>query len=122
MSEEQKEKKPEEGTPGANSKENEIKVKANGELRNYIKYAKYIFEKQNYDTLHIRASGNAITKAVILSEILREDVTGLYSEIEIKSESVTDKVKVPTEDQEIEQHKNITVMTIQLTKNKELAD
>jgi DNA-binding protein len=70
--------------------ENEIKITSKGQIKNYLGYAFRIFNKTNHRSLKIRATGNAIVKALILIELVKRRVADLHQlnkiySIELKS-------------------------------------
>jgi len=70
--------------------ENEIKITSKGQIKNYLGYAFRIFNKTNHRNLKIRATGNAIVKALILIELVKRRVPDLHQlnkiySIELKS-------------------------------------
>lgn len=58
--------------------ENEIRVAAKGHIKNYLGYAFRILNKTDYKFLIIRATGNAITKALILIELVKRRIGDLH--------------------------------------------
>lgn len=58
--------------------ENEIRVAAKGQIKNYLGYAFRILNKTNHTSLKIRATGNAIVKANILIELVKRRVGDLH--------------------------------------------
>lgn len=59
--------------------ENEIMVAAKGQIKNYLGYAFRILNKTDHRSLKIRATGNAIVKALILIELVKRKVGEIYS-------------------------------------------
>jgi DNA-binding protein len=58
--------------------ENEIKITSKGQNKNYLGYAFRILNKTNHRNLKIRATGNAIVKALILIELVKRRVPELH--------------------------------------------
>jgi len=58
--------------------ENELRVQAKGQIKNYLGYAFRILNKTDHRSLRIRATGNAIVKALILIELVKRRVGNLY--------------------------------------------
>ena len=58
--------------------ENEIRVTSKGEIKKYLGYAFRILEKTDFKQLKIKATGQAIVKAVILIELVKRRVGGLH--------------------------------------------
>lgn len=60
------------------TEENEIRVAAKGHIKNYLGYAFRILNKTDYKFLTIRATGNAIIKALILIELVKRRIGDLH--------------------------------------------
>lgn len=58
--------------------ENEIRVQAKGQIKNYLGYAFRILNKTDHRSLKISATGNAIVKALILIELVKRRVGNLH--------------------------------------------
>jgi len=58
--------------------ENEIRVQAKGQIKNYLGYAFRILNKTDHKSLKISATGNAIVKALILIELVKRRVGNLH--------------------------------------------
>lgn len=58
--------------------ENEIKITSKGQIKNYLGYAFRILNKTSHRNLKIRATGNAIVKALILIELVKRRVPELH--------------------------------------------
>jgi len=72
-------------------------VAAKGQIKNYLGYAFRILNKTHHKSLTIRATGNAIVKALILIELVKRRVGDLHQKnriysLEIKSE---EESKIP---------------------------
>ena len=59
-------------------RQNEIKITSKGLIKNYLGYAFRILNKTNHRNLKIRATGNAIVKALILIELVKRRVPELH--------------------------------------------
>ena len=59
--------------------ENEIMVAAKGKIKSYLGYAFRILNKTDYRQLKIKATGNAIVKALILVELIKKKVGEIHS-------------------------------------------
>ena len=55
-----------------------MRVQAKGQIKNYLGYAFRILNKTDHRSLRIRATGNAIVKALILIELVKRRVGNLY--------------------------------------------
>jgi DNA-binding protein len=60
------------------TEENEIRVTAKGIIKKYLGYALRVLQKEQMPELKIRATGNAIVKALILIEIVKRRVGMLH--------------------------------------------
>ena len=58
--------------------DNEIRVAAKGQTKSYLGYALLIFNKTEHRDLTIKATGNAIVKALILIELVKRRIGGLH--------------------------------------------
>jgi ribonucleases P/MRP protein subunit RPP25 len=116
--------------PGANytkvekekvkTEENEIRVTSKGKIKSYLGYALRIFdaEKANLRSLKIRATGNAIVKALILIELVKRRVGDLHQINEITSTEITDEYEPQVEGLErIEQKRRVTCLDCTLSKD-----
>ena len=61
-----------------NISENEIRVKSSKDTKFYVGYALHMVEKSNTDSIIIKATGNAIPKAVNVVEILKRRIEGIH--------------------------------------------
>jgi DNA-binding protein len=59
--------------------ENEIMVAAKGKIKSYLGYAFRILNKTGYRQLIIKATGNAIVKALILVELIKKKVGEIHN-------------------------------------------
>lgn len=74
------------------TKENEIKVAKQGPINKYFRYAsKILKETEKFDSITIRASGNAIRKAIILVEDIKQKIGNLYQTNTIHTMTVIDE-------------------------------
>lgn len=79
---------------GQNTADNEIRVQAKGQIKNYLGYAFRILNKTDYRSLKISATGNAIVKALILIELVKRRVGNLYQINHIDSDVIDSVVEV----------------------------
>ena len=78
--------------PREEANANEIKVALSGPINKYFKYAVRLLNKpEEHKQITIRASGNAIRKAIILVEELKQKIGDLYQQNTIQSITVTDE-------------------------------
>jgi len=64
---------------GVETAENEIMVAAKGKIKSYLGYAFRILNKTDYRQLKIKATGNAIVKALILVELIKKKVGEIHN-------------------------------------------
>jgi len=111
-------------TPAANPKkehvdatieENEIRVTAQGKMRNYVAYAATIFSESKSHTVVLKGMGRVINKTVSLAEILKRRVKGLYQLAEIGSIKVIDKKSGKGDEAPTEVVRLLSVIKIILT-------
>nr|VDC81464.1 unnamed protein product [Brassica rapa] len=79
--------KPKLGSP---INENEIRITSVGLIRNYISYAITLLHEKGAKEIVLKAMGQAISKTVTISEILKSKVPGLHQDVNISSMSITD--------------------------------
>lgn len=96
--------------------ENEIRVTAQGKMRNYVTYAASLFTDKNQTTVVLKGMGRVINKTVSLAEILKRRVKGLHQLTEIGSVEVTDTTPTQEEDADPEDATRLlSVISIVLT-------
>ncbi|KAH7286495.1 hypothetical protein KP509_32G009600 [Ceratopteris richardii] len=103
--------------PGAPIKENEVRITTQGLMRNYISYASTLLEDKSIVEIVLKAMGRAISKAVMLTEIIKKRMTGLYQNISIGSLDITD-VWEPLEEGlvPVETTRHVSMISITLSK------
>ena len=88
----QKDRKP--AAAGAETTaENEIRVAVAGKVSSYLGYAFRILNKSEHRSLTIRATGNAIVKALILIELVKRRIGDLHQLNTIHSMVIEDEFK-----------------------------
>ncbi|KAL0744228.1 hypothetical protein Bca4012_085741 [Brassica carinata] len=99
-------------------KENEIRITSVGLIRNYITYATTLLHEKCAKEIVLKAMGQAISKTVAISEILKNRVPGLHQDVTISSMSITD-VFEPTEEGlvpvELTRHVSVIAITLSLS-------
>jgi len=101
-----------------NTAENEIRVAVSGSVSSYLGYAFRILNKSEYKSLTIRATGNAIVKALILIELVKRRIGNLHQLNKIHSMVITDVYKPKVEGLEpIEQPRRVTALDCVLSKD-----
>ncbi|CAH9085267.1 unnamed protein product [Cuscuta europaea] len=110
----QKVEKPREETP---MNENEIRITAQGRLRNYITYANNLLQEKGAKEIALKAMGRAINKTVIVAELIKRRVAGLHQNTTIGSVDITDTWE-PLEEGlvPLETVRHVSVITVTLSK------
>lgn len=73
------------------TEENEIRVTSKGLIKKYLGYALRVLTKTDLRSLEIRATGNAIVKALILVELVKRRVGDLHQINKITSTEIVDE-------------------------------
>uniref|UniRef100_A0A5B7ATY0 DNA/RNA-binding protein Alba-like domain-containing protein n=1 Tax=Davidia involucrata TaxID=16924 RepID=A0A5B7ATY0_DAVIN len=96
--------------------ENEIRITAQGLIRNYISYAASLLQEKRAREIVLKAMGQAISKTVAIAEIIKKRIPGLYQEVSISSTSITD-VWEPIEEGlvPLEMTRQVSLITITLS-------
>uniref|UniRef100_A0A7S3EAY3 DNA/RNA-binding protein Alba-like domain-containing protein n=1 Tax=Rhodosorus marinus TaxID=101924 RepID=A0A7S3EAY3_9RHOD len=97
---------------------NQIRVTATGRIRAYVSYATKILEDEtNEDGVVLLGLGNAIGKALTVSELLRRNVSGLHQVTELGSVEIKDRWE-PLEEglDPIETVRNVSSISVHLSK------
>ncbi|CAM8902784.1 unnamed protein product [Rhodiola kirilowii] len=94
--------------------QNEIRITAQGLVRNYISYALHILQTRGLIVL--KAMGQAISKAVAIAEIIKKRSSGVHQDIVISSTNITD-VWEPVEEGliQLEISRQVSLMSITLS-------
>ncbi|KAM3356889.1 protein FAM98B [Capsicum galapagoense] len=97
-------------------KENEIRVTAQGLIRNYISYATTLLQDQRTNEVVLKAMGQAISKTVAIAEIIKKRIPGLHQDTSISSTTITDAYE-PLEEglQPLEMTRQVSLITITLS-------
>ena len=98
--------------------ENEIRVAVAGKVSSYLGYAFRILKKESeHKSLTIRATGNAIVKALILIELVKRRIGDLHQLNNIHSMVIEDVYKPKVEGLEpIKQARRVTALDCVLSK------
>eukprot|EP01024_Parvocaulis_polyphysoides_P067795 TRINITY_DN816_c0_g1_i1.p2 TRINITY_DN816_c0_g1~~TRINITY_DN816_c0_g1_i1.p2 ORF type:complete len:203 (-),score=21.56 TRINITY_DN816_c0_g1_i1:527-1135(-) len=109
------EKPKQESTP---IQENEVRIMANGRIRNYITYAMTLMTEKNHESVQLKAIGRAIIKTVSTAEILKRRIGGLHQVTEIGSIDITDQWE-PIEEglSRLETTRHVSIITITLSRS-----
>uniref|UniRef100_A0A5B6YTP9 DNA/RNA-binding protein Alba-like domain-containing protein n=1 Tax=Davidia involucrata TaxID=16924 RepID=A0A5B6YTP9_DAVIN len=70
--------------------ENEIRITAQGLVRNYINYATSLLQEKHGREIVLKAMGQAISKTVAIAEIIKRRIPRLHQDTAISSVSITD--------------------------------
>uniref|UniRef100_A0A0E0R4P5 DNA/RNA-binding protein Alba-like domain-containing protein n=1 Tax=Oryza rufipogon TaxID=4529 RepID=A0A0E0R4P5_ORYRU len=70
--------------------ENEIRITAQGRMRNYISYGMSLLEENGHDEIVIKAMGRAINKTVMVVELIKRRIGGLHQITSTESIDITD--------------------------------
>lgn len=98
--------------------DNEIRVQAKGQIKNYLGYAFLILNKMNYKSLKISATGNAIVKALILIELVKRRVGNLHQINHIESDVINSEEQTKIDDMpKVETKRRVTKMETTLSKD-----
>ncbi|OVA01585.1 DNA/RNA-binding protein Alba-like [Macleaya cordata] len=76
--------------PESKINENEIRITTQGLIRNYISYATSLLQEKRVKEIVLKAMGQAISKTVAVTEIIKKRIPGLHQETSISSTSITD--------------------------------
>lgn len=105
------------------AEDNEIRLRAKGDIRSYLGYAHYIFDEKKLDSVVIKASGDAIVKAVILTELIKRSVGNLHQINKIFSTDIVDEFEPKVEGLDIiKQSRKLTSWETILTKGEPSED
>ncbi|XP_015580106.1 uncharacterized protein LOC8273516 isoform X1 [Ricinus communis] len=98
--------------------ENELRITAQGRMRNYISYALSLLQQEKgTDEVVLKATGRAINKTVMIAELLKRRIVGLHQNTSIGSIDITDTWE-PLEEGllPLETTRHVSVVTITLSK------
>ncbi|KAJ4840669.1 hypothetical protein Tsubulata_022578 [Turnera subulata] len=97
--------------------ENELRVTAQGRMRNYISYAMSLFQDKGCEEVVLKATGRAINKTVMIAELLKRRIEGLHQNTSTGSIDITDMWE-PLEEGllRIESTRHVSIITITLSK------
>jgi len=71
--------------------EGEIRITSIGRVQSYVTYAARLFTEQERDTITIKATGNAIVRAVSLAEVLKRRFPNLHQLTKCGSTEINDE-------------------------------
>ncbi|XP_010558826.1 PREDICTED: keratin, type I cytoskeletal 9 isoform X2 [Tarenaya hassleriana] len=76
--------------PDSPINENEIRITSQGLIRNYVSYATSLLQEKRVKEIVMKAMGQAISKTVAITEILKKNLPRLHQDVAISSVSITD--------------------------------
>ncbi|PPR89733.1 hypothetical protein GOBAR_AA30948 [Gossypium barbadense] len=83
----QKVEKPKAETP---INENELRITAQGRMRNYISYAMTLLQEKGANEIVLKATGRAINKTVMIAELIKRRIAGFHQNTSTGSIDITD--------------------------------
>ncbi|WOG99645.1 hypothetical protein DCAR_0518999 [Daucus carota subsp. sativus] len=97
--------------------ENEIRITTQGRMRNYITYATTLLQEKGSDEIALKAMGRAISKTVMIAELIKRRIAGLHQNTAIGSTDITDMWE-PLEEGllPLETTRHVSVITVTLSK------
>ncbi|XP_073157262.1 uncharacterized protein [Henckelia pumila] len=96
--------------------ENEIRITSQGLVRNYISYATSLLQERRVREIVLKAMGQAISKTVVIAEIIKRRIPRLHQDTAISSVSVTDTFEPIEEGLEtVEQTRHVSMISITLS-------
>ncbi|XP_059281705.1 uncharacterized protein LOC132035441 isoform X2 [Lycium ferocissimum] len=98
-------------------KENEIRITTQGRLRNYITYATNLLQEKGSKEIALKSMGRAISKTVMIAELIKRKIVGLHQITSIGSTDITDTWE-PLEEGllPLETTRHVSIITIILSK------
>ncbi|KAJ3673904.1 hypothetical protein LUZ60_005896 [Juncus effusus] len=98
--------------------ENEIRITAQGPIRNYLNYATSLLQEKGAKEIVFKAMGQAISKTVSIVEIIKKNIPGLHQDTSISSVSITDMWE-PIEEGlvPLETTRHVSMISISLSHN-----
>ncbi|KAK4768515.1 hypothetical protein SAY87_003656 [Trapa incisa] len=96
--------------------ENEIRITAQGLVRNYVSYAFTLLQEKHVREIVLKAMGQAISKTVAVAEIIKKRLPRLHQDTAISSISITD-VWEPIEEGlvSVEMTRHVSMISITLS-------
>jgi len=101
------------------SSNGDIRVAAMGSLSSYVTYAGKLFHEDEREDVTIKATGNALTKAVNLAEVIKRRFKGLHQLTKIFSTEISDEYEAIDAEAGLENvtyTKTVSVVEITLSK------
>lgn len=97
--------------------EDEIRITSTGRMINYVNYAAKLLGEEEKKSIKIKATGNAIAKAVTLTEIVKRRFKGLHQITKCGSTIITDQYVTGQDNSEhVVQEKSVSFIDILLSR------
>lgn len=98
--------------------DNEIRVTAVGSVSAYVSFAAKVFNEMEKEELVIKATGNALAKAVTLAEVIKRRFKGLHQVANVSQQEIVDEYE-PLEEglEKVIDKRNMAYLEITLSKN-----
>ncbi|GAW83456.1 DNA/RNA-binding protein Alba 1 [Plasmodium gonderi] len=98
--------------------EDEMRITSTGRMTNYVNYGAKILGEEDKKSLKIKATGNAIGKAVTLAEIIKRRFKGLHQITRCGSTVITDQyVSGQDNNEHVVQEKTVSFIDILLSRD-----
>lgn len=96
--------------------DNEVRIMAAGQVRNYITYATSLLTEKGHEAVTLKGMGRAINKTVTIAEIIKRRIPNLHQLTEIGSVNITDTWE-PLEEglNTLETTRHVSVISITLS-------
>lgn len=97
--------------------DNEIRVTAVGSVSAYVSFAAKVFNEMSKDDLVVKATGNALAKAVTLAEVIKRRFKGLHQLTNVTTQEIVDEYE-PLEEglDRVIDKRNVAYVEITLSK------
>ncbi|XP_039054963.1 ribonuclease P protein subunit p25-like protein [Hibiscus syriacus] len=98
--------------------ENELRITAQGRMRNCISYSITLLQEKGANEILLKATGRAINKTVMIAELIKRRIAGLHQITSTGSIDITDTWE-PLEEGllPLETTRHVSIITITLSKN-----
>ena len=97
------------------SKKDEIRISSKGRTSNYISYAGKLFTEDDVSKFTLKATGQALSTAVTVAEIIKRRFKGIHQITKIGSIEVQDEYEPKDKDDDLEnikQTRNVSVVVV----------
>lgn len=97
--------------------EDEMRITSTGRMINYVNYAAKLLGEEEKKSIKIKATGNAIAKAVTLTEIVKRRFKGLHQITKCGSTVITDHYINGQDNEQVVQEKTVSYIDILLSRD-----